>query len=216
VLDALITTRHLKPSGESANRAVRWLTQQQQDDGSWLNFSEQWFSVNQPTVPNRCDNYTTAPALRALLHAGGSALDRQILAATTWLLQQQDGEGCWYYNRPDGCKHVWCTADAIDALAEVRSHLKQHRAELTAMLRNDSASVVPARSRLAFLVAIIFACLAAIGFRREVVAAARAFLSFLRLQASSLTVNILSSAIYALAVSLVVVAWRYLRKRQRT
>ncbi len=214
VLDALLLTRHLNATGESGIRALRWLSDSQQQNGSWLNFSEQWFSVNQPTVPNRCDSYTTASALRALLHAGCSAFDQRVLAGAAYLIREQDSEGCWYYNRPDGCKHVWCTADAIDALAQVRDELKHHRDEVAAIV--SASPVIPQRSsRFALGLAVVFAIVAAIGFRREVAAIVRAALVFLRLQASNLTVNLMASVIYALAASLVVLLWRYVRAKGR-
>ncbi|WP_202978713.1 prenyltransferase/squalene oxidase repeat-containing protein [Aggregatilinea lenta] len=129
VLDVLISTGHLNTDDVITKQATGYLLDTQKEEGNWDNFSETWFSKHQSDMPLRCDEYTTAWALIALLRAGSSPSSLPLAKAISWLVYEQKEAGYWLYNPLDDAEHIWCVSDSIVALHMAKERLIQEMTE---------------------------------------------------------------------------------------
>jgi hypothetical protein len=123
VLYILLATNNLSKDDVITRQAIEYLLNNQKADGSWENFTETWYSIKQPHVPLRCEEYSTTWVLQALLEAGLSPAREPVVKAISWLIYEQAEDGYWLYNRLDDSKHIWCTADAVVALTMARKSI---------------------------------------------------------------------------------------------
>jgi hypothetical protein len=226
VLDVLLMTAHSSPEDVIVQQAVEYLLSHQKQDGSWDNFSETWYSVHQPHVPLRCDEYSTTWALTALIRAGLSPMSSPVARATRWLICEQQEQGFWLYEPMDDSRHIWCTADAVGALCLVRRRLLDSVADSgTWELRPLSTSQEGPSSRVdrflnnavslirENLTLILVVLLAVYVFREYVNIFAKSVTAFFRLQGNDLVASIVADIIYALLVILGTVALSKIRKQ---
>lgn len=97
---------------------ARHLASLQDSEGYWRNSHDEWFVRATPDVPYRCNHFATAWALLALSEYFDDRICRRAAnKAARALLRTQTDRGAWQYEGYDTYEHVWCTAQAMIALA---------------------------------------------------------------------------------------------------
>lgn len=227
VLNVLLMVNQLSKEDVIAQQAVEYLLSQQQEDGSWDNFSETWFSIHQPHVPLRCDEYSTTWALTALLRAGLSPTSVPVARAISWLVRGQQDEGFWLYDPLDDSQHIWCTADSIVALCLARQRLLGTVSESEVWEQavwNGVAAQEPGGKAVDLLekmvtllrenlTLILIVVLAMYVFRAQINRMIGLITGFLRLQSHELVSDVIANIVYALLAVLGTLVLNKLRKR---
>jgi squalene-hopene/tetraprenyl-beta-curcumene cyclase len=107
---------------ETAQRAFRWLTAMQNDDGGWAAFDKtthrEWMEAvpfadhNAMQDPSCAD--ITGRALESLITCGMPTDHPSIIKGVKYLLAKQEPEGCWWGRW--GCNYVYGTWQALGGL----------------------------------------------------------------------------------------------------
>lgn len=223
VLNALLLSGHLDRDDVIVQQAIDFILAHQTEFGNWPNFTETWYSKHQPNIPIRCDEYVTTWAIMALLRAGLSVLSPPIVKGVTWLIHEQKKEGYWLYDPLDDSKHIWCVADSINCLVEVREKLMayvadggtevwnpplQHSGLSTEEIiwKHIGEAVLKVRQNLSSILVVIMALYV---FRAQVNALINTIIGFLKLQSGELLTSLVSNALW---IALVVVGTYILQR----
>lgn len=94
-----------------------YLLEHQNEDGSWQNSYDEWFTVDLDGVPSRCVHYGTGWALLALTDFPDDPRCRQAAElAVRHLTGRQRPSGAWLFEDYDPRELVWCTSQVVVAL----------------------------------------------------------------------------------------------------
>jgi len=202
------------PRDEVIQGANRFVIERQNENGSWPNSYDEWFTISSPRRPHRCLNYSSWWALLALLHSVtvDSETRRACRLAVRHLIDIQSPDGAWRFEEYEDTRHVWLTAQIVVALHEWRQNWLNHDprhgirvigdglGRAAGILRRNAAAIA-----LAFLVAkeILPGVLHLVGVAGHA----------LGIDRSSMSNNLLSSAVWAALTVLVAAIIASLRGR---
>ncbi len=105
----------ISPDLDWMRYAADYIVDRQEQDGSWINGYEEWFTVAKPRTPCRCLNYGSAWGLLALLHFRYPETRVACLRAVRFLTEQQH-EGSWQYDSSHPVRYIWCVSQCALAL----------------------------------------------------------------------------------------------------
>jgi len=220
VLNTLLETTSLTRDDVITQQAVQFILARQNEDGSWNNFSETWFSKHQPHVPLRCDDFTTAWAVQTLINAGVGITTEPLVKALSWLILSQKEPGYWQFDPLDDAEHVWCVSDCTVTLVKARTKLMAEVAEAgisalgadrQAETEGNNASPMEALEKRvkgiwkfvrvnAFNFIVVF--LALYIFREQIFGLINQILEFFKVQTGNLIANLIASLIWSLLLLL--------------
>ncbi len=124
--------RGLKVDQQAVSRGVRWLSDEQEDDGSWYG---RWGANHL---------YGTGAAIPALISAGVPADDERVVRACQWLESVQNADGGWGEDMRSYTDHQW--------RGRGESTPSQTAWALLALVAAGRAAGPPARRGVAWLV----------------------------------------------------------------
>jgi prenyltransferase beta subunit len=209
----LLRTKNLPKNDSITHQVVSYLLKNQEPDGHWKNCVETWFSKDQVAhlavqVPIRCESYSTNWVVPALLEAGGDITQSAIAKAVAWLVREQSPQGYWLHEPQDSQAHVWCSANCLVALAMSRNAILSSDSALQMIV--SRAELPVHESRLAGLsgrirgnvtnIAVVM--LALLVLWEHIRSLAEQVASFFVAQVSTITLNLVSSAIFLALVAI--------------
>ncbi len=189
---------------------VAYLLKHQNEDGSWQNSYDEWFTADLDRVPSRCVHYGTSWALLTLTDFPEDARCRAAAEhAVRYLLgRQEQASGAWLFEDYDPTEFVWCTTQIMVALTKWQrintNHSKDvQKTGLVYELRRTARKLIN-WTRESFLY-LAFGALCVAQIWGYIATALRAVLSSFKLDPEGIWTNLASSLIWAsLAVAL---AW---------
>lgn len=179
---------------------VQYLLARQEDDGSWRNSHDEWFTHARPRIPVRCAHFGTGWALLALTGFDSATAQAAAAHGAAYLIDHQRPSGAWLLEDFDPTEYVWCTTQVAVALADWRQRAAQNPAPARpARPGRDLVASLIAWVRAEFLYLAV-AALAVAQLHGVIERVARQVARFIRVEAGSVWTNVISSAIWALLV----------------
>lgn len=125
VLYVLLITKNLNEEDPIAKNAIKWIMSHRNVDGTWNNNTEKWIcNIDNETndvMPTQTNHLSISWAIRALIRAGIPVSDKELMDSILALIKMQEKDGSWIYTRDDPQKNIWCAANALIALVDVRN-----------------------------------------------------------------------------------------------
>lgn len=180
---------------------VDYLLTCQENDGSWRNSHDEWFTQEMPRIPVRCAHFGTGWAVLSLSGYGTSKATAAARKGVHYLIRAQRPSGAWLFENFDPTEFVWCTSQVACALAEWRNSAPSSQVDEATTEVRSAASVQAAQAFGWLRSSFVYIAIAAltVGELHNVIrTAVMHIISSVRLSAGAIWINILSSAVWAI------------------